>query len=365
MDLFKLCIVAPNFNGGGAERIAVNLANEYTGQGHDVTLLVIHDAGPYRSQLSPKVRLEVVGLNRGYKVLFYLIKYFRQKNYTHVLSVLRGTNVLVGLALWFKLSSSLIFREANELNEFECKPFTLRVKELLMMRLAYFRAQKVIANACKTKQDLIDYRIASDGKIAVIHNPVLSSLYNNKMQEDCIFEFDSSLYYFLNIGRFHYQKNQALLIRAFAKVLEYESASRLVLVGEGGEEENLKALIDRLNLHGKVFLVPFQSNPFPFYKKTNCFVLSSRWEGFGNVIVEALAAGTPVISTACGGPQDILQHGKFGVLVEKENEQALADAMVDFARNKHNFLVELLEQRASEFTVENKAREYLELIKSI
>lgn len=365
VESFKLCIATPSFAGGGAERIAVNLANEYTEQGHDVTLLVIKNEGPYKSQLSPKVNVHVVGLNRGYKVLFYLIKYFRQTDFTHVLSVLRGTNIFVGLALWFNLKPKLVFREADELSEFKRMPSALRLKVLLRMRLAYLRANKIIANANKTKLDLIEYKITSRKKIDVIHNPVLADNYLEKLQSECGYKFNEKLFYFLNAGRFHYQKNQALLIDAFAKVAAKNEKACLLILGEGEEEANLSKQIEQLGLTDKALLVPFQDNPFPFYKKSNCFVLSSRWEGFGNVVVEALAAGTPVISTACGGPQDILQDGKYGVLVEKDNAEQLANAMLNIMQGEPSFSAELLEQRAAEFTVKNKAAEYLQLIKSL
>lgn len=361
----KLCIASPSFNGGGAEKVAINLANEYTKQGLDVTLLVMQDKGPYKNQLNPNVKLHVVGLDRGYKIIRYLIRYFRQERFTHVLSVLRGTNILVGLSLLFYIKTKLVFREANELNEFKRMPSTLRFKILLRMRLAYFRANKIIANANKTKLELIEYRISPQKKIDVIHNPVLADNYLERLQSECNFKFDKSFFYFLNVGRYHYQKNQALLIEAFAKVAAKNEKARLLILGEGEEEANLSKQIEQLGLTDKALLVPFQDNPFPFYKKSNCFVLSSRWEGFGNVVVEALAAGTPVISTACGGPQDILQDGKYGVLVEKDNAEQLANAMLNIMQGEPSFSAELLEQRAAEFTVKNKAAEYLQLIKSL
>lgn len=362
---FSLCIVTPNFNGGGAERIAVNLANEYTEQGYDVTLLVLQDKGPYKSQLNPQVRVEYVNLDRGYKILWYLIKYFRKRNYTHVLSVLRGTNIFVGLALWLNLKPKLVFREAAELTEIDLLKGLAKQKFLLRMRLAYFRAQGVIANSIKTKQDLSSYKITTANKARVIYNPVLPADYKYKLAKASSYPFEEGCFYFINAGRLHKEKNHELLIKAFQVVAQQYANARLLILGEGEEQESLQNLIQQLNLTKQVRLLEFQHNPFPFYKQADCFVLSSRWEGFGNVIVEALSAGTPVISTACGGPQDILQNNKYGVLVNKDNQEDLSQAMLQQIAGKVSFDTVLLKQRAEEFTVTNKAKEYLEFIQSI
>lgn len=362
---FKLCIATPSFSGGGAERIAVNLANEYTAQGHDVTLLVLKDKGPYKSQLNPSVKVHIVGLDRGYKILIYLIKYFRKADYTHVLSVLRGTNIFVGLALLFNFKPKLTFREANELNAINQLSIKQKLKFLMRMKLAYFRANLVLANANKTKQDLINFNIVGSSKIEVVHNPVLANSYIEKLEKSVNFIFEENKYYFLNVGRYHYQKNQALLIDAFSIISNAAPNAHLLILGEGEEKDNLENQINTLNLSERITLVPFQDNPFPFYKNSDCFVLSSRWEGFGNVIVESLAAGTPVISTACGGPKDILQNNKYGVLVENESVEALASAMLNMINGKTEYSTKDLKARAVEFTVENKAAEYLQHIRGI
>lgn len=361
----KLCIVTPSFSGGGAERVAINLANEYASQGYDVTLLAFRDEGPYKQQIKENVRLHIIGLNRGYKIILYLIRHFRQAGFSHILSVLRGANIIVGLALWFKKDIKLVFREADELDDINLLPKAHRIKLLIKMRLAYFRANLIIANASKTKCDLISFNITNKNKIKVIHNPVLDNSYYNKINDSINFKFDREKFYFLNVGRLHYQKNQELLIKSFSHVLAKEPTARLIILGEGEEEKNLKEVIESLQLANKVYLLPFQNNPFPFYKHSDCFVLSSRWEGFGNVIVEALAAGIPVISTNCGGPRDILQNNKYGVLVKNENMECLVDAMLDIMKGNPSFSSDSLKRRGNEFTVNNKSKEYLDAIMSI
>lgn len=362
---FRFCIVTPSFKGGGAERIAVNLANEYTAHGHDVTLLVFQDIGEYKEQLCSEVKVKVVGKNRAYKIVLYVFKYFRDSNFSHVLSVIRDANIVIGFALLFNRKIKLIFREANELNAIKFYSYFKKIKFLFAMRLAYFRAELVIANSKKTKQDLIEQKITKPNKIKVIYNPVLADSYEINLQADCDFKFEKNGYYFLNLGRYHYQKNHVSLIRAFSRVAALSSRARLLILGEGDAAPELVSEIKNLNLVGKVILLPFQKNPFPYYRNSDCFVLSSRWEGFGNVIVEALASGLPVISTACGGPRCILQDNQYGVLVEQDNAEALASAMIDIMGGKKRFSPALLKMRGAEFTVSKKACEYLEEIRSL
>ena len=106
----------------------------------------------------------------------------------------------------------------------------------------------------------------------------------------------------IGMGRFVAQKNFSTLIRAFAKVRQVQPA-RLMMLGSGREEEKLKALVQQLNIEQDVAWLGFVDNPFVYMKQATVFVLSSLWEGFGNVVVEALATGTPVVSTDCPSGQ--------------------------------------------------------------
>ena len=125
---------------------------------------------------------------------------------------------------------------------------------------------------------------------------------------------------------FKHQKNHALLLRAFA-LLERPDA-RLMLLGNGELEPDLRRLAAELGIADRVIFAGFHPDPTPFYRTADLFVLSSDYEGFGNVIVEALACGTPVVSTDCpSGPAEILADGEFGALVPVGDAQALARAI--------------------------------------
>ena len=149
------------------------------------------------------------------------------------------------------------------------------------------------------------------------------------------------------------------MLRAFASVA-HELDAGLVIIGEGTERKNLEKTIAILNLTQRVFLLGFKDDPTPWFRVSDLFVLSSNFEGFGNVIVEALGCGTPVVSTDCPhGPREILDHGRFGILVPVGDSVSLASG-IRKAFSKTWDSVQL-QNRASDFSISKQSSEYLSL----
>ncbi len=163
----------------------------------------------------------------------------------------------------------------------------------------------------------------------------------------------------LGVGRLMEQKDFPTLIRAFAKVLKVRP-SRLVILGSGKERSRLNALVHELGLQNHVAMLAFQNNPYAYMTKAAVFALSSAWEGFGNVLVEAMAQGTPVVSTDCKhGPREILDHGKHGLLVPVGDSQAMAEAILNVLSGKFPSVTsEWLEQ----FTLKPTVSQYIKLL---
>ncbi|WP_083633054.1 glycosyltransferase [Chromohalobacter japonicus] len=360
----KLCIVTPSFSGGGAERIAINLANHYTKKGLDVCLIVFEGVGPYRSQIDGSIKLIDFNAKRWrYNVWSKLRKALKAESPTHVLSILRDVNIFVGLAIPIKNKARVVFREANTMDGFRRESWRRRLVYKMLMRFAYRRADVVIANSIDTKKDLISDRIAKEIKVEVIGNPVINDDLVEKIGGALYHDWLSApdIFVVLHVGRLHAQKNQALLLSAFSLAVKSVPDLKLVILGEGEEKKNLERLAGELGVKDSVDFVDFQDNPYPYYKAADLFVLSSDWEGFGNVIVEALACGTPVISTDCpGGPRTILANGKYGVLVPCGDAERLSSEIVNHVSNVGMWDFEELKKRANEFTVEAVAKKYLE-----
>lgn len=359
----KICIITSSLNGGGAQKVAVNLANHFADSDYSVDLVVFKLIGPYQSLVNKKVTL--VNLNaslRGY-LFFKMRQYLRTNRKAQVLSVLRGVNVYVGFAAYGLKIKSLTFSEQNTMNATEIKSQLRKNFYKFLMKVAYNRADCIIANSDDTKSDLVKSRIIPAEKAVVIRNPVLASdfqrLKGEKLDEPWFLDEDKKV--ILSVGRLHRQKNFSFLISVFKEVHEINAFSRLVIVGEGEEKERLFGLIEKEGLSEGIRIIEFQKNIYPYYENSDVFALTSDWEGFGNVLVEALSVGLPVVSTNCpGGPKMILENGKYGKLIplgdKKAYVKALLAALEDPIKRQESI------KYAFHYSVEKVAREYLKVM---
>jgi glycosyltransferase involved in cell wall biosynthesis len=163
----------------------------------------------------------------------------------------------------------------------------------------------------------------------------------------------------LTVGSLKYEKNHPLLLRAFA-LLTHPDA-RLMLLGQGKGEAILRNLAAELGIADRVIFSGFHPDPSPFYATADLFVLSSDYEGFGNVIVEALSFGLPVVSTDCpSGPAEILENGRFGMLVPVGNAEKLSEGIERALQSSHD--TDTLISRAADFSPSIAAQSYLDLL---
>jgi len=164
----------------------------------------------------------------------------------------------------------------------------------------------------------------------------------------------------LSVGTLKRAKDYPTLLRAFA-ALPRSLHAKLTILGEGGLRSQLEAQVAELGLEGRVAMPGFVLDPYPWFRTADLLVLSSESEGFGNVLVEALECGVPVVSTNCpGGPREILEGGRHGRLVPVGDSQALADAMA--ATLTAPVDRERLIARARDFSAERIAEQYLETL---
>jgi glycosyltransferase involved in cell wall biosynthesis len=168
----------------------------------------------------------------------------------------------------------------------------------------------------------------------------------------------------LGVGRLARQKNFGLLIRAFSR-LRKERPARLLLLGSGPERERLESLVAALSLEEDVLMPGMVRNPFPYMARADVFALSSEEEGFGLVLVEAMAIGLPIVATRCpGGPSEILEEGKCGILVSTGDEVEMANALnelLDHAELRKR-LIQAGLGRAREFSPDRIADQWLAFI---
>ena len=290
----KICILIPSFGTGGAEKVGLNLANYYASEGLDVDLVVILRFGGYRGLVASGVNVVDLDLKRARYSVLPLRKYFKCTRPTVVLSVLRGTSLYAAAAcVGLRGAPALHFREANPVRDLDLGGGFQAALLRRLMKLAYRRASSIISNSEVTRDDLVAHGIIEEGGSTVIPNPVLPGDFDVLAREhtDHPWLNDPNLKVVLSVGRLYPQKNQRLLIQAFRIVASRQEQARLLILGEGPERGRLEEQISACGLEGRVELHDFVQNPFPYYAKADVFVLTSDYEGFGNVL--------PKLSDSC------------------------------------------------------------------
>jgi glycosyltransferase involved in cell wall biosynthesis len=202
-------------------------------------------------------------------------------------------------------------------------------------RAAYRRAAKLVSASAGVAEELARLYGLHREEIVVIPNPIDTGFVLARSTEplDLELEILADVPILLTIGRLEKVKNHVLLLRAFARVRR-ETAANLLIVGTGGLRQNLERLAEDLGIAHDVVFQGWLDNPFPLMRMSTAFVLSSHYEGFGNVLLEAFACGCPVVSTDCPfGPAEILGDPAAGILVPAQDENALATAILRVLRD--------------------------------
>lgn len=361
----RIALLLPDLEAGGAQRIFVSLAERFVDRGLRVDFVLAQPTGAYLSQLPGGIRLIDLGRNGAFPTrpglaltaLIRLVVYLRRERPEYLLSSLTGTNLLALLARRFAaVPTRLVIREANTL-------LNIGNRVLLpLMRRFYPAADHIVAISHGVAEHLVHNVGLPNQQIRVIHNPIDVPRVQQLAQQDSVHPWlvAGQPPVVLGVGRLVPQKDFATLIRAFAEMTGKRSV-RLIILGEGKARAELQSLARNLKVEEAVSFPGFVENPFTYMARAAVFVFSSAWEGFGNVLVEALACGTPVVSTDCpSGPAEILDGGKYGPLVPVGDAHALAQATLATLVDPPP--AEMLRTRAQEFSLDRGVEKYLEVL---
>lgn len=364
----KVLIILPNLSGGGAERVIVTLLNNFDREKAEYFFIAVNKKGPYVNDLPSDIKIIDFGIQpffmrpQMFQVQRKLVKEINKIKPDVILTTLTEMNItLLSVKSLLKGSPKIIIRETNPPS-----PRWHGLKRKIIKRLyvhMYPKADKVIAISEGVKSDLIEFSKLVESQVQVIYNPLpIRDIQKKSILDLEKIKFPKDRFNIVSIGRLSEQKDFTTLIKA-VNIVRKKHAIQLTILGEGREYANLKKIVEDLDLRDNIKFEGFKSNPYPYLKKSDLFVLSSKWEGFGLVIVEALATGTQVISTESNGaPKEILSHGKYGILTPVGDEKKLASAIIKVL-NKENMITEdKLKERASTFDVSIIAEEYLKLL---
>ncbi len=341
----------------------LNLAEGLSSMDCSVDLITVKTASAYLNSPLEGIKLVNLGVSHTFGGVMPLVRYLRQHRPAALLAAKDRANIVAVLANAIsRTRTRLILRMGTTVSAaLEGKRPLKEKLWYTRMRLFYPHANAVVAVSKGVAADLMRNAGLTPSLIHVIPNPVITPKLLNLAEETLNHPWfkDGAPPVILGVGRLTKQKDFPTLIKAFAKVRE-SFQCRLVILGEGQDRPKLEALITDLGIRSDTFLPGFVHNPYPYFKRASLFVLSSVWEGSPNVLTEALALGTPVVSTDCpSGPKEILQGGRFGPLVRVGDAEALSEAMLHMLRNPLE--KSFLKSAVRDYTLGESTKQYLKL----
>lgn len=359
----SIAIFLTYLHGGGVERVLVNLMRGFVEQGLSVDLVLVRAEGSFLSLIPPEVRIVELGATRLIQSIPALIRYLKENRPAALLSAMEDINVV---ALWSRaisgVSTRLVVSVHSTLSR-EAQNSTQLKRRIAptLARWFYPWADAVVTVSQGSADDLVHLGFSAE-RIRVIYNPVVTPELFEKVTEPLNhpwFEAGSPPV-ILSVGRLAKEKDFTTLIRSFAHV-QQQRRVRLIILGEGKERTHLEALVQQLGIEEHVALPGFVSNPYAYMAKAAVFVLSSLFEGLPTALIEAMAAGTQLVSTDCeSGPAEILANGRYGKLVAVGDVKGMAEAILSTLDTPLDS--EVLRQRGAEFSLEKAVAQYRQVL---
>ena len=360
----KVLFILDNLEGGGAERVFVNIANGFVENNIAVEILLGKRQGIYLEMVHPSIRISEVGSTHFAGYIRGFSRVFKQNNYSHIFTASHYISAAAILVKKWSGISSRIYQTHHYAH-----PARRELKywkgDFVLKLLYYFTApaaDKIIAVSEGSLQWLRNFSRRKLPQGMVIYNPVFDERIFSLAEEEVDFPINvNGKTILLNVGRLTEQKDQLTLIKAFQIYKQQNLNALLFILGIGPMENELRNYIKVHNLKEQVFLMGFEANPFKWMDKCDVFILSSKYEGFGNVIAEAMALGKTVVSTDCpSGPAEILKNGGLGYLCAVNDPAAMANAIGTAVKSQ--FDPKLLQRSAWQYSVDNIIKDYIDIL---
>jgi glycosyltransferase involved in cell wall biosynthesis len=329
----RICFVLPSLNGGGAERAAVHILNNLDPDVWDRSMYLFRREGAYLDAVDSGIAIASGDTDSRLERWVRLRRFLRATRPQLIVAFLSYFSVLTA-ARAARIGARVVFNQQTPVSAFLTdadypwrRPWHRRAFALLA-RAGYGLADRIVATSAGVAEDLVSRFGVGRDRIRVVHNPVDLDAIEAASAEplDRTHDWLWSHPVIVAAGRLADAKNYPLLVDAFA-LLRARMPAKLFILGEGDREAALHEQVARLGLTGAVVFCGFQRNPWKYIARADVFALSSRYEGFGNVLVEAMACGVPVVATSSPGTREIVTHGLDGLLVDVHEPAALAAAL--------------------------------------
>nr|WP_255555628.1 glycosyltransferase [Enterovibrio paralichthyis] len=348
---------------GGAEQVFLSIAKEL-GKIEDVEISFIVDSRNGENvKTAEELGFRVISLeaSRTMSSIFPLINLLNLEKPEIMISAYTDTNAacLISKALSKSHCKVIVSEHASLREHWRNKSIVKRFLLRLYVSYIYRLASRVVCVSNGLKNQ-VQSLLGSNTPIETIYNPVRYKPYEHIAER----KMERHILQLLSVGRISRPKDYSTLIKAIPLILKEREVSLTIVGGIFCEKEyeKLKSLINGLGIDDYVHFVGYTDNVAKYYKSADIFILSSAWEGFGNVIVEAMSFGLPVVATNCNyGPSEILDGGRYGRLAPVSDSYSLAKAILEEAESPLVNQSELI-SRSTDFSEENIASQYFTAI---
>lgn len=305
----NIMIISRSLAGGGAERVATMLAT-YLSKYYSVSLVIIDGSENTYGSTVPTIDLKMSIKNKGNRIVWFyqLCKRIKELKREKQIDVSISFLTEPDFANVFTNSIGKTIVSIRNKKSEEIKGLLRKIRDLII----FLRTDYIVSLSKMVKEDLIKKYHVKNGKVGVIYNSCDSNWIHQCIAKQSLqIETDEvallQFKYILNVGRLEEQKGQWHLIRAFGEVVKKYPQVKLVILGRGNLEDYLKSLVKCEGLTDNVIFLGYRSNIYWYLKNAYLFVFSSLFEGLGNVLLESIACGTPIVSSDCdSGPREIL-----------------------------------------------------------
>lgn len=332
MRIIKLYIVMPSLRMGGAERVIITLLNYINKDKFDITLIILgSDTGILAKDLPSSVNKIAFNKPSVKKGIASLIRFIRKNPPDILFSGISHLNLALSIfSFLLPKKTKLIVRESNIVSQ-NVKLFPFSKLFIILYKIFYRRLSLIICQSYEMAEDLTkNFRVKSSNTV-ILKNPLDLKFIIEKANSRHIAR--TAEYVFVVCGRLDHQKGFDILLDALSLLPSLNF--KLWVIGNGVLRHDLEQRSLMLGLESHVDFLGFQENPFPFIKHADLFILSSRFEGMPNAVLESLALGTPVLATpAPGGVVELLENSNVCLLADDISAMSLAASIQDFLSRK-------------------------------
>jgi len=328
----KILFTIPALLGGGAERVIINMINQIDIKYFKIFLLVLNKKGCLHSSITNEITTIDLNISRTRYALLGIIKTINKANPDIVFSTTHRMNIFILFASFFTKNKIKYFVREPNMPSLLIHNGQLNKIKLIIIKFLYQFAYRIIAQTDEMKYDIIQTYGLTDRKIITIYNPIDYDFINKSIKNSKD-PFDHNYINIVSSGRIIDQKAYDILIKAFKIVFNKNPNFRLYILGEDvvGLKQDLLQLVEKLELTSSIFFEGFIKNPYPYYKYSDLFVLSSRWEGLPNVVIENLYLKKPIVTTDCiKYLSSLIINGKNGFVLPVDNYNLLAEKILDY-----------------------------------